>query len=85
MSKKRAKFLCLDCREDTGKMHEHYFVRTEVWLSVVGSIVGMLCIGCLEKRLGRQLNSSDFTDCSLNTARYEPKSERLMSRMRNQA
>lgn len=66
-------------------MHEHYFVRTDIWLSVVGSIVGMLCIGCLEKRLGRELNATDFTDCSLNTPQYEPKSERLMSRMRKQA
>lgn len=79
--KSRRKFLCLDCGVDTGKIHEHYFITTETWLSVVGSKTGMLCIGCLEKRLGRTLTANDFTDCSLNNARYEPKSARLMQRM----
>lgn len=77
----RRKFLCLDCRVDTGKIHEHYFIRTDVWLSVVESIVGMLCIGCLEQRLGRELTPDDFTDCSLNSPKYEPKSQRLMKRL----
>lgn len=26
----------------------------------------MLCIGCLEERLGRELNASDFIDCPVN-------------------
>ena len=27
---------------------------------------GFLCIGCLEKRLGRNLTPADFTPCLLN-------------------
>jgi len=81
MAKSRRKFICLDCPVDTGKIHEHYFVNTDLWLSAVGSKVGMLCVGCLEDRLGRSLVASDFTDATVNQPRYEPKSQRLMERM----
>lgn len=77
----RAKFRCVDCDIDTGKAHEHYFVKNEVWFQVMPTNKGMLCIGCIEARLGRQLTGDDFTDCSLNNPRYEPKSARLMNRM----
>lgn len=81
MSKSRKKFFCLDCSIDTGKIHEHYFIKTDVWLSVVGSIKGMLCVGCIEDRLKRKLVSSDFTDATVNNPKFEPKSQRLMQRM----
>ena len=77
----RRKFLCLDCRQDTGKMHEHYFVNTDLWLSAVGSKNGMLCIADLEKRIGRKLVPSDFPKVTINNPRYEAKSTRLMERM----
>lgn len=80
MSRKR--FLCLDCQVDTGKIHEHYFIHTEIWLSVVGSKKGMLCVGCLENRLKRRLTHLDFPAITVNNPRYEPKSQRLMERMR---
>jgi hypothetical protein len=38
---------------------------------------GMLCIGCLEDRLGRRLTPADFTDAEVNTWRA---SERLQNR-----
>lgn len=79
----RRKFLCLDCKVDTGKAHEHYFINTDTWLSVVDSPIGMLCVGCLEHRLGRELNSSDFPDVTINNPKFEPKSQRLMSRLAN--
>lgn len=65
-TRNRAKFACLDCGMDTGKSHEFYFVNTQLWLSVVGSTSGMLCVGCLEKRIGRKLVASDFPDVSIN-------------------
>lgn len=77
----RRKFLCLDCRVDTGKIGEHYFVHTDLWLSAVGSKSGMLCIGCLEARISRQLTVGDFPDISINSPRYERKSQRLMERL----
>lgn len=77
----RAKWKCLDCKEDTGKMREHYFVKTEVWTSAHHSIRGMLCIGCLEKRLGRQLEPGDFTDAHVNNPKLYPMSDRLRNRL----
>jgi hypothetical protein len=81
MSKSRKKFKCIDCQIDTGRIHEHYFIKTDLWLTVMPSINGMLCIGCLEDRLGRMLTSSDFTNASINTAKYESKSQRLCNRL----
>lgn len=75
---------------------EYYMVREPIWLVAFGLLEyrqrvgqirhqkqkpkGMLCIGCLEDRLGRQLTPTDFTACPLNTAAYS-KSERLRNRL----
>jgi hypothetical protein len=80
MSKRRM-WMCLDCHEDTGKMREHYFVKTEVWMKVHHSVYGMLCVGCLENRLGRSLCANDFTDAHINNPRLYPMSDRLRSRL----
>lgn len=77
----RRRFRCLDCQIDTGKAHEHYFINTVTWLSVVQTTKGMLCIGCIETRLGRQLIAADFPKVSVNSPSYEPKSLRLLNRM----
>lgn len=78
----RAKWLCLDCKVDTGKIYEHYFINTDTWLSVVGSKKGMVCVGCLEKRLGRKLVSSDFPKVTINDPKYAKNmSLRLLSRI----
>ncbi len=82
MAKGRRKFLCLDCHVDTGRLHEHYFVHTAIWLAVVGSLSGMLCVGCLEDRLGRRLSPDDFPAVTINDPRFEPKSLRLLSRLK---
>lgn len=82
-TRRRTRFLCEDCGQDTGKMKEFYFVHTELWLSVMTSVDGMLCIGCLETRLGRQLVASDFPDVSINSPRHgSGKSSRLSARLR---
>jgi hypothetical protein len=78
----RKKFLCLDCYVDTGKIHEHYFIETILWLSVVGSKTGMLCIGCLENRLGRRLVPSDFPPVTINNPKLTSMSLRLLSRVK---
>ena len=80
-SNSRRKWLCLDCRVDTGKINEHYFINTEDWIKVVGSKIGMLCIGCLENRLGRTLTSSDFPPVHINNPRLYSMSSRLLSRI----
>ncbi len=81
----RRKWLCLDCQVDTGKLHEHYFVKNEVWFLVVDSNKGMLCVGCLEARLGRPLLSSDFTDAYINNPKFAPMSARLLARINGHA
>ena len=77
----RQKWFCLDCGVDTGKISEHYFIKTPLWMSLVGSDKGMVCVGCLEKRLGRKLNKNDFTQCYLNDPKRNNMSERLLSRL----
>lgn len=82
MSKKsRAKWACLDCHVDTGRLYEHYFIETETWMSIVGSNQGMLCIGCAEKRLKRKLNRKDFPDVHINNPKLYIMSSRLLSRI----
>ncbi len=79
--KTRTKWKCLDCQIDTGKIYEHYFINTDTWLSVVGSKTGMLCVGCLEKRLGRTLTKVDFPKVTINDPKYSKMSTRLLNRI----
>ncbi len=79
--KSRKKFLCLDCKVDTGLAGEHYMLIDKTWLSVVDSNKGMLCIGCIEKRLGRQLCPDDFNNSYVNNLNFGTRSVRLMSRL----
>ena len=41
-------------------------VHDALWLKANPTDSGMLCIGCLEVRLGRTLTSEDFTDAPIN-------------------
>lgn len=60
-------FDCLDCKVNTRALEEYYTVTDEVWSQVNPDIDGMLCIGCVEDRLGRPLNYNDFpVDVPLN-------------------
>lgn len=77
-------FLCIDCQADTLRTWEYYMVHSRVWLEAVpeNQGAGMLCIGCLEKRLGRRTNREDFTDCPLNVEmENKPRSLRLAHRL----
>ena len=40
-------------------------VHDALWRAA-GNVRGYLCIGCLERRLGRQLVAADFTDAVVN-------------------
>ena len=66
---------CCDCGLGCNVAGEWYAVRDTVWElawrgrrkpwhSIRGQAV--LCIGCLEKRLGRTLCAGDFTDAAVN-------------------
>ena len=58
-------------------------VTDQVWTSVAED--GMLCIGCLEQRLGRVLHAKDFTDAPINqmSDMTDDASARLLNRLRN--
>lgn len=56
-------------------------VQDEVWMQAQLTD-GMLCIGCLEQRIGRGLQPSDFTDAPINLPRaIGEKSQRLNERL----
>jgi hypothetical protein len=76
----RQRLLCLDCGENTIEIGEFYMVKDDVWAQVCEPDGGMLCIGCLEERLGRRLVPDDFKDCQLH--HHGHLSERLRSRLR---
>jgi hypothetical protein len=81
MHKSKTKWICLGCGENTSKMKEHYFVRSDVWFAAHSSEAGMLCVGCLEGRLGRVLRPDDFTDAHINNVRRNAMSDRLRNRI----
>lgn len=78
-----SEFLCIDCGMDTCEFDEFYMVNKQVWRTAIPAAPhkGMLCIGCLEKRLGRELDHDDFRWCALNLRNLITGSERLRSRM----
>ena len=74
----RRVFACIDCGIDTLEAGESYMVRDDVWpLAYHG---GRLCVGCLERRIGRRLTPADFTGVPLNEAGPWD-SPRLLSRL----
>jgi hypothetical protein len=69
---------CRDCKADT--LGEYYMVWDEIW-DRAGARGGLLCVGCLERRLGRQLCAEDFSDAPINSPRYSGgESPRLSAR-----
>ena len=57
-------FICIDCKKDT--WNEYYMIHTNTWKKAHPKSKGMLCIKCLENRLGRKLTSKDFNKVPLN-------------------
>lgn len=58
---------CVDCKVNCMENGEYYMVTDACWArAAIGKHDGMLCIGCLEARLGKKLNWRNFTDCPLN-------------------
>lgn len=77
---------CNDCGVDTVAeiASEMYIVEQDVWQSSGASDDGILCIGCLERRIGRLLDADDFTGAPLNYSNamgVRPVSARLLHRM----
>ena len=65
------RFMCHDCGHDTAAMGEMYHLFDWLWIRVVRAKrtgpVHMLCIGCVEERLGYTLTQDCFSSAPLNT------------------
>lgn len=62
-------FDCEDCGINTSALgiDEYYMVHDEVWAQTgLGGDDGMLCLVCIEARIGRNLEASDFTNIKMN-------------------
>jgi hypothetical protein len=64
---------CPDCNKYA--LDEQYMVHDALWKSANGC--GLLCMPCLETRLGRQLTAGDFTDALMHEWNPLVKARRL--------
>lgn len=77
-------FRCKFCGFDTHA--EGYMVHDSVWAAAgLPYDVGWVCVGCVERRLGRQLNAADFSDVPMNTDRFQRRTQRLTDRLRSKS
>lgn len=77
----RELFICRDCEFDTFQS-EYYMVKNSLWIDAGMPLHGggMLCIGCIERRLKRKLTKNDFIDAPINKD-YTRMSKRLLNRL----
>lgn len=54
---------CRDCGRDCSD--EMYMIHEHLWLQYAGG-EGCLCVGCIERRIGRILGPQDFCYCLMN-------------------
>ena len=83
---------CADCGVGTDTIREYYMVHDRIWEQAWagrrkpyhGKVPGqeILCIGCLEARLGRRLTRSDFTNVPINDPGQALMSARLRERLK---
>src|SRR5262245_24623610 len=82
--------ICADCGRATLKLSEWYMVKDRVWKQAwAGRLKSwhilpgqqILCIGCLEGRLGRKLTRKDFKNLSVNDPEEMEMSDRLLDRI----
>lgn len=62
--------ICIDCGEDTDTSNSYYMVQDQLWQQAVPDPEEannhVLCLPCLERRLGRELNALDFIEAPVN-------------------
>jgi len=80
---RRPSFACAGCSVDVDALGEvSYMVTVRTWQDAVGG--GLLCIGCLESRLRRELTPDDFSHAFINQGAYG-RSPRLRARLTGKA
>ena len=61
-----ADWICGSCGKDCSiHPQDYYMLRHELWFKINDSWKGMLCMDCVEKRLGRKLQEEDILVCPL--------------------
>lgn len=71
---------CVDCEVHTGSIGDYYMIHQHLWAKY-GCGQGMLCISCLEHRMGRILTPADFTNAPVNRGSITYRSEIMVSRV----
>ncbi len=76
-------FGCMLCRFDTST--EYYMVHHYLWRIAIEGLPTtgrFLCIGCIEKQLGRKLIAADFMKVPCNDHReWYKNSDRILNRL----
>lgn len=72
---------CCGCGMDVCTAGELYMVHDHVWAAAGTCQCAVLCVGCLEARLGRQLTAGDFSDWPVNDPAQCHHSDRLRARL----
>ncbi len=83
---------CYDCGCMPWDMGEDFYVNDKLWKKIM-PLDGIVCVGCFEKRLGRQLTLKDFKPWFRKNRWYgdqrrklnEPLSKRLAERLKLRA
>jgi hypothetical protein len=70
---------CFSCDVDAFDLGEDYYVHDELWRTY--GVEGMLCIGCLETRMGRKLTPDDFKPGQDKRDDWRPMSDRMRDRL----
>ena len=75
---------CADCGVGTDTIREYYMVHDRIWEQAWAGRrkPQILCIGCLEARLGRRLTRIDFTNVPINDPGQALMSARLRERLK---
>lgn len=74
-------FNCTTCKTNTLHNGEYYMLNDKLWRKIADNKNGMMCIGCVETKLKRQLTRKDFTDAPVNNLETFNKSDRLIDRL----
>ena len=82
--RQRPRYDCADCGVHTITIGEYYRLDDALWTMIaplVGQPWSMLCIGCVEGRLGRRLVPADFPVVPCNDPSRSGMSVRLRARI----
>ena len=74
----KSKFKCIDCGGET----EAYFVKNNIW-NIVPKYKrnGVMCLSCLEKRIGRKISKNDLQERGIDIHKYQPWYKTLETKM----